>query len=168
MAAAPNRKQLRDTLQSANVSEPDETIDKWRAVRKDNVLAAARTISELGSIIRSTQAQQSTASASSSRATESISEIRNLLIDSESRMSTATGRLKLWTDEIRASVDQATKATEQLAGRLGEVEARIDRLTEEVSNRSKVPLYLLAVAIGIGVSAALVTGILVLTGFPKP
>ena len=159
------RRPLHDTLEEARIPDPDGVIKKWRSVRKDNVLAAARTVGELGDLMRSIRAREAVAPAPHTpAASESdLSQIRNLLADSESRISSGMGRVKLWIDEIR---DESERTAARLSDRLGEVDGRVKDVVGALESRTKLVNYWFASAIGVGV-AAIVFSVVLLVLYSK-
>ena len=92
---------LHDTLTEARVPDADGVITKWRSVRKDNVLAAARTIRELGELLRSIHARENASAPQTPAASGSdLAHIRKLLVDYESRISSGTERVKRLADAV--------------------------------------------------------------------
>lgn len=145
------RRPLHDTLTEARIPDADGVVKKWRSVRKDNVLAAARTIGELGELLRSIHARENASGPHTLAASGSdLSQIRNLLVDSESRVSSGIGRVKLWIDEIR---DESARTTDRLGERLGDVDGRVKHLANAVEHRARLVNYWFVGAVGIGVAA---------------
>ena len=142
------RRPLHDTLNEARIPDADGVVKKWRSVRKDNVLAAARTIGELGELLRSKHARE--AASGSAASGSDLTQIRNLLVDSESRMSSSVGRVKLWIDEIR---EESARTTDRLGERLGDVDGRVKHLANTVEHRARLVNYWFVGAVGVGVAA---------------
>lgn len=146
------RRPLHDTLNDARVPDPDAVVRKWRSVRKDNVLAAARTVGEMGDLLRSIRARESAASLARTPTVQEsdLSQIRNLLADSESRISSGMGRVKLWIDETR---DEAARTADRLGQRLGDMDGRVKHVTEALEHRTRLVNYWFVAAAGVGAAA---------------
>lgn len=141
---------LRDTLQAAGVSDPDKTIKEWRALRKDRVVAATESLGELGKILRTIYVKAS-ATAPSGSGDADLLQIKNLLVDSESRMTSSVGRVKLWTDEIRASVADSARTTEQLGN-------KVNALADTIGAKPSAIQYVIAASVGVFLATALLIG----------